>query len=212
MLSRGAEFSGAMDIPVIERPAKIVIPDSLVPFSERKNVSGYNAAICFYENDKKFYDVFTSPERYVEEFRKYQAVISPDFSMYWDDPFTIQMNTLFLNRALGSYWQRRGVNVIPNVRWGSDKTYTQSVCREIPAFQGIEKHGIIAVGSYGCIKDREKRYHFEAGFEAMMMMLKPEVVLVYGAMPDYVFGAYEMYTKLVHYENFMKLRHERRCE
>ena len=31
-----AFFDGIMEIPVIERPDKIIIPDGLVPFSQRK--------------------------------------------------------------------------------------------------------------------------------------------------------------------------------
>ena len=46
----------------------------------------------------------------------------------------------------------------------------------------------------------------------MMETLEPETVLVYGAMPESIFGAYQMYTKLVHYDNWIKTRHERRAD
>ncbi len=47
------------------------------------------------------------------------------------------------------------------------------------AFLGVEKHSIVSVGSYGQIKDRVNRYFFEAGMDAMMETLEPEIVLVY---------------------------------
>ena len=49
---------------------------------------------------------------------------------------------------------------------------------------GVEKHSIVSVGSYGQLKDRVNRYFFEAGLDAMMETLEPEVVLVYSQMPD----------------------------
>ena len=127
-----------------------------------------------------------------------------------DYPLAVQIHNLFISRAIGSYYQRQGLYVIPNIRWGSEETYMASVLPEKIAFAGVEKHSIAAVGSYGCIKNRENRYHFEAGLEAMMETLEPEIVLIYGAMPDYVFGAYQMYTKFIHYDNWTKTKHERR--
>lgn len=38
----GARFDGIFEIPVIERPAHITIPDSIVPFSERNRIRDYN--------------------------------------------------------------------------------------------------------------------------------------------------------------------------
>lgn len=37
-LVAGARFDGLFDIPVIEKPEQIVIPSSIVPFSERNKV------------------------------------------------------------------------------------------------------------------------------------------------------------------------------
>ena len=201
-----------LEIPAIERPSCTVIPDSVVPFSERGQATASNAAVCFYEMDRKFSELLTGADKYVDELRHFQAVISPDFSMHRDAPLAEQIHSLYISRAIGSYWQRRGLYVIPNIRWGSEDTYTASVLPERVAFAGIEKHSIVAVGSYGCIKHREDRYHFQAGFAAMMETLEPETVLVYGAMPESIFGAYQMYTKLVHYDNWIKTRHERRAD
>ena len=38
-LSNGARYDGVFEIPIIEKPSKIFIPDSLTPFSERTKVS-----------------------------------------------------------------------------------------------------------------------------------------------------------------------------
>ena len=53
------------------------------------------------------------------------------------------------------------------------------------AFSGVEKHSIVSVSTYGCIQAKEDKIYFKAGLEAMMETLEPEVVLVYGPMPEF---------------------------
>ena len=207
-LVSGARFDGALEIPVIEPPSRIIIPDFFVPFSQRKRADSDISAVCFYEHDTCFYEILADPEKYIDELKQFQAVISPDCSMYRDAPLAVQITNLYRSRAIGSFWQRRGVNIIPNIRWGSKDTYTNSVLPEKIAFLGAPKHSIVAIGTYGCIRHREDKYHFKAGLDAMLETLEPEVVLVYGAMPESVFGAYRMYTTFVRYDNWTKIRHK----
>lgn len=61
-------------------------------------------------------------DKYIDQFKKYAGVISPDFSLYIDMPLCLQMVNVYLNRAVGCYIQRKGVKVIPNVRWGDERT------------------------------------------------------------------------------------------
>ena len=207
-LTYSAKFEGVHEIPIIDRPSRIIIPASVVPFSNRKRVKSSDNAICFYEKDNLFSEIFSAPAKYLQEFKNFQAVISPDFSMYRDYPLWKQIDALGRNREIGSFWQRRGVNVIPNIRWGSEDTYTTSVLPEKVAFIGVPKHSIVALGSYGCFKHMEDRYHFQAGLAAMMETLEPEIVLVYGAMPDSIFVAYQMYAKFIQYDNWTKRIHK----
>ena len=153
------------------------------------------SAVCFYENDALFCEILAEPEKYIDELRRFQSVISPDCSMYRDAPLAVQIANLYRSRAVGSFWQSRGVNIIPNIRWGSKDTYTESVLPEKIAFLGAPKHSIVAVGTYGCIRHKEDKYHFRAGLDAMLETLEPEVVLVYGAMPKSVLGAYRIRDK-----------------
>ncbi len=94
--------------------------------------------------------------------------------------------------------------VIPSVRWGDDRTYTTKFLPERVAFLGIEKHSIVSVGSYGQLKDCVNRYYFEAGMDAMMETLEPEVVLVYSQMPGAIEGNYPD-TKFVEYPDWTSI-------
>ncbi len=117
-------------------------------------------------------------------------------------PFAVQIANVYRNRAIGSYYQRNGAYVIPQVRWGNALTYTTMVLPERVAFLGVEKHSIVAIGTFGCFKTRNDKYHFEAGLAAMLETLEPEIVLVYGSMNEKVFGPYLHSAKFASYADW----------
>jgi len=180
----GAKFEGIFEIPIIKKPKKIIIPDNLVPFSKMEKANPQSFAVCEYENDKDFKDILEHPDTYAELLKKYQGFISPDCSIYRDMPLALQITNIYRNRAIGYYFQKQGIYVIPNVRWGDERTYTRKVLPEKIAFLGVVKNSIVSVGAYGQLKDRVNRYYFEAGMDSMMETLEPKVVLIYGKLPD----------------------------
>ena len=188
-LVEGARFDGLLEIPVIRRPERIAIPANMVPFSKRDSVdSPARYAVCEYELDRNFAPLLKNPAAYVKELRKFQAFVSPDASLYWDMPLATQITNKYRNHAIGHYLQKQGIYVIPNVRWGDERTYTCDFLPEPLAFLGIERHSIVSVGSYGLVKTAEEKAHFKAGLAAMLDWLEPEVVLVYGSAPESAFG------------------------
>ena len=198
-LVKNARFEGAFEIPVIDEPKKIFIPSGITPFSRRNVAPTDNEAIGFFEMDPMFADVLRNPQAYVEELKKFPTVISPDCSLYRDAPLTVQIANVYKKNAITHYWQSQGVGMTPLVRWGSRDTYTTDVLPEPIAFAGIPHNSIVVVSTYGCIKSRFDKYHFEAGFEACMQTLTPKIVLVYGAMPKKIFGPYLKYAKFHNY-------------
>lgn len=186
-LVKGAVFDGIFQIPVIKAPERISIPKALCPFSKREKVIENQFGLCFYENDIEFADILRNPDEYVKKFKKFQAVISPDASLFWDAPFSAQVINKYRNHAIACYLQKKGVCVIPNVRWGDERTYTTKYFPEPLAFLGFEKHSIVSVGSFGLVKTKEEKTQFKAGLDAMIDYLEPEVVLVYGSMPKDIF-------------------------
>lgn len=210
-LVSGADFDGYFGIPTIHRPDKFVIPSSIVPFTKRNRAEGTNIAVGFYEMDDEFSDVLIAPEKYLEEFRqtiqitpeKAKLFISPDCSLYRNAPLAVQIANIYRNRAIGFFFQKNGVYVIPQIRWGNELTYTTKLLPERVAFLGVEKHSIVAIGSYGCVSTPDGKYHFEAGLAAMMETLEPEIVLVYGSMNTKVFGSYLSSAQFVAYPDWI---------
>ena len=113
-----------------------------------------------------------------------QGVISPDFSVYRDMPLVMQQWNIYRSRAIGHWLQENGIPVIPNIRFGDDRTFELSCA-------GINKHGVIAVGSHGCIKLLNERKYFINGLKYVIDKLKPQTIVVYGATPDEVFAQYK---------------------
>ena len=202
-LVKNARFEGIFEIPVIDKPKKIFIPGGITPFSRRNEALTENEAIGFFEMDPMFAEVLRNPNAYIEELKKFPAVISPDCSLYRDAPLTVQIANVYKKNAITHYWQSMGVGMTPLVRWGSRDTYTTDVLPEPIAFAGIPYDSIIAISTYGCIKTKDDKYHFEAGLDACLRALTPKIVLVHGAMPEKVFGQYLKYAEFHNYPNWI---------
>lgn len=199
----GAIFDGILEIPTIYSPKKISIPEGITPFSLRERALGTNEAIGHFEKDTAFAEILINPDLYVEDLSRFKYIIPIDPSLYRDAPLAAQITNLYRNRVIGSYFQRKGLNVIPLVRWGNEYTYTTKYFPEKIAFLGLEKHGIIAISTYGCIKTNDDRYHFSHGLCEMLQTLEPEYVLVHGAMPNTVFNSFLNDTTFIHYPDWI---------
>jgi len=202
-LVRTAEFTGILEIPAIEAPKEFIIPHDTIPFSLRNQTKDYSEFVVFYEHDIRFADILTATDDYIDDLRNFPGVISPDCSLYRDMPLVLQIANTYMNRAVGHYLQSQGIYVIPNVRWGDERSYTTCVLPEKFAFLGIPKHSIVSVGTYGCIQSKENKHYFREGLREMLKELEPEIVLVYGAMPEEVFGEFKDKTRFIQFPDWI---------
>lgn len=205
-LVNGAEFDGILEIPMISRASKIDLPENLVPFSVAKHINLDSKGVVFYEKDADFADLLIHPDKYLDLLSTANFVASPDNSVYRDAPLTVQLGNIYKNRALGSYLQRNGVKVIPNIRWGDERTFTNIIFPEPPAFLGVEKHSIVIIGTYGCSRLVDDKIYLRQGLIAMLSYLEPEQIIVYGGMPKSVFGDLTKRADFVHYEDYISHR------
>ena len=181
-LVRMATYAGIFEFPCI-RPT-YVVPRRLIPFSKAISSKDYDQWVHFYENDYLFERLWRRPRKYLEILKKYQGVILPDFSLYRDMPFVMQLWNIYRSRAIGHWLQINGINVIPNIRFGDKRTYR--ICCD-----GIAKHCVIALGFLGNIKCKADREIFLEGFELVVRLLEPSVVIIYGSAPAKYFQKYQ---------------------
>ena len=100
-LLRNARFAGVYEMPVIEKPNKMIVPKALIPFSQRKKSKDKSEFIHFYENDREFRDLLYATAEYIDELREFPGVIAPDCSLYRDMPLIAQMTNIYMNRSVG---------------------------------------------------------------------------------------------------------------
>lgn len=205
-LLKDAEFSGKYEFPVVHGTSRI--PKKLVQFSKcEKESETQGKAVHFYELDEKFVSCLGNKRKLlkkIETFRRYESIILPDFSVYRDFPLAMQIFQVYKSRAVGNFLMQNGIKVIPNIRWGDERTYSF-------AFDGIEKYGVVSVGVQGAYRDSENERYFEKGFIKMLEAIEPETVLCYGNLSDAM--KYECKRRLVNVKEYgteiskrMKLR------
>jgi len=180
-LVEGATFAGEYDLPSLA-PC-YMRPRQAIPFCEINDSSVRRQWVHFYSHDYTFEKLWQNPKEHLETLKSFQGVISPDFSLYRELPLAMQIWNTYRNRALAFWLQKSGVNVIPNIQWGDERTY--AFC-----FDGIPKHSPVAISTYGCIQDRLDRHYFKLGLRKMLAVLRPSAIINYSNMPDDIFGPY----------------------
>lgn len=206
-----AYFDDSLEIPVLEASKEVILPSVAVPFSKRKEITDPSEEmLVFYEHDSKFRDFVSVPQNYMDELKNIRIFSTPDCSLYRDMPLWEQIANIGVGRSIGYYLQQQGKYVIPNVRWGDERTYTKELFGIAPAFSGVPHNGVVSIGTYGCSKRKEDKYFLEAGLDAMLTELSPQVVIVYGAYNPAILGKYERYTHFHHLPDWTTYVHNRK--
>ena len=95
-----------------------MIPERIIAFNRaRGHAPAANAVIHFYIADAFFECVWNNPTTYLPMLQRFPFVISTDYSLYSDMLLPEVMWNTFRNKLLCAWWQKNGVNVIPNVSW-----------------------------------------------------------------------------------------------
>lgn len=165
------------------------IPSRIITWVEAKSVFKRNIAktpdfkdnafVCFYIDDQKFdgtrAGIWAQPNRALKVLSHFKGIITPDFSTYQEFPYPLKLYNTYRMRAFGYWCGKNGLEVINNVRWGSDETYDY-------CFDGIDKCSIVAVGTVGGNPRRMfDRLRFEKGLDKLVERLKPKIILTYGS-------------------------------
>ncbi len=139
----------------------------------RANTTG----VQFFIDDYQFERVWNDPERYAEFLKPFEAVLSPDFSLYTDFPKAIQIYNHYRKHWCAKFWQESGVKVIPTIAWSDKESYEW-------CFDGEPEGGIVAVSNVGCMNNKEARRAFMDGYNEMLIRLHPSKVLMFGHIFD----------------------------
>ena len=137
----------------------------------------HNVCLHTFSYDYQFNSVWTNPDKWTDRLLDVNCVIAPDFSLYRDMPYALQLYNHYRKHWVARYWHEAGIKVIPNIRWSDEKSY--DFC-----FEGEPKNSIISIGTTGTQRDLTAKELFKMGFEETIRRLEPIKILMYGSMPD----------------------------
>lgn len=169
---------GANDMPLIK--ACNFVPTDLLAFNYAKSSTETDKTIHFFIDDYQFERLWNKPEQYLDLLKQFEAVLAPDFSLYLDMPLPMQQWNEYRRRALGNYWQRNGVKVIPTLSWSDKRSY--GFC-----FAGLPKKATYAVSTVGIMSREDTKQMFQDGLSVAIKALNPKRLLVYGQKGDFDF-------------------------
>lgn len=137
--------------------------------------------VHFFLDDYQFERVWNDPDRYLPVLNKFKAVLAPDFSMYTDFPFPVQLFNWYRRQWCGAYWQENGITVIPTVCWGDENSF--SWC-----FDGIPQQSLVCISTVGGFRSKATREAWFKGYYKCLETLDPSEILFFGKyFPDIQF-------------------------
>lgn len=139
-----------------------------------KNPAG--KGVHFFVDDFHFDKIWNQFSRYMKMLSKFDAVLTPDWSVYTDWPVAVNLWSHYRKHYVGAYLQSMGVRVYPTIEWSDKASYDW-------CFDGEPVGGCVAIGSIGTQKDVEARKLFVYGYDAMLERLQPETIMFWGTVP-----------------------------
>jgi len=197
------KVTGYFEIPYLE-PVDY-IPKKLMGFNYAMSSKAVDVGIHFFLDDYQFERVWSRPQNYTEILKRFDCVLTLDFSLYTDMSVAQMIYNVYRSRLVGQYMQKQGLQVIPTVSWADRLSY--QFC-----FDGLPKQATVAVSTVGVIKNKDSRKLWNEGFMELLERVEPKRVLLYGADIKYPFPAD---LEIIRYpsnmrERFSKLEDKRR--
>lgn len=174
---------GPYELPVLQ-PAD-ACPSDMLSFNFCKTAKDFSYGVHFCIDDYQFERVWNRPQAYLELLRRFECVVCPDFSVYRDMPYPMKLWNLYRSRALGSWWQREGLTVIPNVTWSGPDSYEY-------CFSGLPKGGTIFMSTVGIATDEGAMERARTAIGLALAETEPNRVLLLGSDRGLDFGDVEV--------------------
>lgn len=136
-----------------------------------------NTGIHFYLDDYQFVRIWNMIDYYLPMLQKFKYVMTPDFSIYADYPFALQLYNHYRKHWIGAYLQQKGVKVIPTISWSDESSYEW-------CFDGEPEQGVVSVSAVGTQMNSHSKRLFLEGYQEMMKRLQPQTIIFHGAVPE----------------------------
>lgn len=204
-----AEFDGKWEIPIIPNNV-YTLPKNLVAYDQRKNVEYCeNTYIHFFIDDYKFdgpNGIWNGSSKNFEQKRgfsisslnKFSGIIGPDFTMGFSFPLATQLDCCRRRRYFEYWLYSLGFQVIPFVRWTDERSYEF-------AFLGVSKGSVVAISTFGSMKESFLKDYFKKGLVEMINIIEPKVMVIYGCIPDDIRQLIPTCVKIINFESDLSI-------
>ena len=179
---------GFYQMPVIK--GTNMIPRKLIGFNYVKSSTEFDAGVHFFIDDYQFERTWNDTAGSVKRLKKFDVVLSPDFSLYLDMPIAMQIWNVYRSRLVGQVMERDGIPVIPTVSWSTKESF-------VFCFDGLPKGKTLAVSTVGVKRSDEALGVYREGISEMVKRLKPKQILLYGGMVEAGYGD----AKIIEFKN-----------
>ena len=170
------EGVGKYDIPLINPIDSIDTVDNWIGFNYAKNLKhgedNSHNGVHFYLDDYQFEGLWTFTDRYLKQLSSYKYVLSPDFSLYSNYPFVIQLYNHYRKHWIARYLTEKGIIVVPSINWGDERSFEY-------CFDGEPQNSVVAVTDTGTRFKSDSREMFELGYNEMVDRLNPKKVIIF---------------------------------
>ena len=171
-------------MPIIEN--NDFVPHDLIGFNYAKTSERTDCGIHFYVDDYQFERVWNYPEKYTDILKKFECILSPDFSLYMDMPMPMKIWNIYRSRQIGQFYQSQGIKVIPTVSWAEPETF--EFC-----FLGIPKGSVVSVSTVGVRRYEDAVATWKNGMDEMIRQIEPSKILIYGGKLEYDYHGIETF-------------------
>ncbi len=178
--------SNEYGFPDLEHVPLAAMPDYLVPFRTRLRWgrSSKGLAVHFFLDDYRIQPAFTKPYTVLDALQKtYDAVLTPDFSVYTDWPKSMQIWNIYRSRWCGAFWRDKSqgrLTVISTLQWSTSDSF-------VYCFQGLPRHSVVAISTLGVHSRQSAKgayARFIDGYHEFIARLQPSLILCYGLLAE----------------------------
>lgn len=137
----------------------------------RSIFENYNG-LHFYIDDYKFQRIWNYPNRYIDFLKRFDYVIMPDFSLYYNFPQALQIYNKYRNHWLAAYFSVNGVNIVPDISLSTPECFDWSA-------EAYPHNSLVAFCDVGSKRDKSSREVIPQAFEFMREKLTPSHIIYF---------------------------------
>ena len=164
------ETEGRYEMPTLAPCDKI--PKKMLGFNYAMSSNEYDACIHFYLDDYQFERLWNQPEKYIDVLCKYDMILTPHYSVYYDMAQPVKIWNVYRGRLLGQIFQSWGMDVVPIVYCSDPRTWDY-------CFDGLPENSTLSINTIGNnMPESWDMWH--AGVDELIRRKKPKTLLIYG--------------------------------